>query len=113
MNVVFCTKGIAQRFDLQFRRSCRGETEEKERFFTLKLQKAQTHDATFLATLRATRVLWGVTMQRCAQQEFFRVSHDATLRATVAEVELDPTSAIVARNVARKVASCVRALYYK
>ena len=42
--------------------------------------------------------------QRCAQQE----SHDdVTLRATVAEVELDPTS--VVRNVARKVASCVRA----
>ena len=40
---------------------------------------------------------------------FFGVSHDATLRATVAEGELDPTSAAVARNVARKVASCVRA----
>jgi len=38
--------------------------------------KAQTHDATFLATLRATRVFWGVT--RCS-------------------VELDPTSATVAR----------------
>jgi len=38
------------------------------------------------------------------------VSQDATLRATVAEVELDPTSETVARNVARKVAPCVRAL---
>ena len=49
-------------------------------------------------------------LQRCAQKELFGVSHDATLRATVAaEVELDPTSATVARNVVRKVVSCVRA----
>jgi len=48
-------------------------------------------------------------LQHCAQQDFFGVSHDATLRATVAEVEIDPTSATVARNVAIKVASCVRA----
>jgi len=48
-------------------------------------------------------------LQRCAQQKFFGVSHDATLRGTVVEVELDPTSAIVARHVARKVAPCVQA----
>ena len=42
--------------------------------------------------------------------EFLGVSHDATLQATVAEVELDPTSATVACNIARKVASCVEAL---
>jgi len=39
------------------------------------------------------------------------MSHDTTLRATVAEVELDPTST-VARNVARKVATCVRTLTF-
>jgi len=46
-------------------------------------------------------------LQRCAQQGFSEVSHDATLCATVAEVELDPTSATVACNIARKVAPCV------
>ena len=38
------------------------------------------------------------------------MTHNATLRAAVAEVELDPTSAAVACNVARKVAPSVRAL---
>jgi len=44
--------------------------------------------------------------QRCVQQVFFGVLHDAALRAMVAEVELDPTSATVARNIAKKVAPC-------
>jgi len=44
-------------------------------------------------------------LQRCTQQGFFGVSYDATLPAMVAEVELDPTSATVVRNVARK--SCI------
>ena len=38
-----------------------------------------------------------------------RPTHDATLRAMVADVELDPTSATVACNVSRKVASCFEA----
>ena len=46
--------------------------------------------------------------QTHARNSFFGVSHDATLLATVAEVELDPTSATAARNVARKVALPLR-----
>jgi len=57
-------------------------------------EMSQTHNATFLATLRTTRFFWGVT-------------YVATLHATVAEVELDPTSATIACNIARKVAPCV------
>jgi len=38
------------------------------------------------------------------------MNNDATLHETVAEAELDPTSATVVLNIARKVASCIGAL---
>ena len=46
-------------------------------------------------------------LQCCAKQEFFGVPHDAMLCATVAEVELDPTSATVVLNIAREGAAFV------
>ena len=50
----------------------------------------------------------GYTVQLCAQQDFFGVSHDAICCAQRRKSRLNSNSATVARNVAKKVASCVR-----
>ena len=49
-----------------------------------------------------------LSLQRCAQQEFLGCHTMQFVAHNVAEVELGSTSATVARNIAKKVAPCVR-----